>query len=125
MIDFSFHYMSFFSSAPRRICLKTEEKSQRLPLVLFDSLSIEISTLNSSGGVEEFIAKNTFFLTEKNISEYTLSLDKDCFDLLILSICYICTSLSLDLCGPYTFLHPHPNQCLWGGRGSARYPKTF
>ncbi|KAJ7335040.1 hypothetical protein JRQ81_012981 [Phrynocephalus forsythii] len=58
----------YISSTPGRTCLETEKKSLAIPLILFDSLSVEISTLDSSGEVKKAVAKNAFFLTEKNIT---------------------------------------------------------
>uniref|UniRef100_A0A6J0TS08 Leukemia inhibitory factor receptor n=1 Tax=Pogona vitticeps TaxID=103695 RepID=A0A6J0TS08_9SAUR len=62
---FSYKFCYDTSSITSPSCLVTEEKRQTLPLILFDSLCIEIFTLNSAG---EHVAKNTFLLTEKNIT---------------------------------------------------------
>ncbi|XP_008114296.2 leukemia inhibitory factor receptor isoform X1 [Anolis carolinensis] len=67
--DFGYRYkFCYTSSMSLQNCSITEEKSQTFPLILFDSVEIEISTFNSSKNMETPIATNQFVITENDIN---------------------------------------------------------
>ncbi|XP_062984206.1 leukemia inhibitory factor receptor [Elgaria multicarinata webbii] len=67
-LGYSYKFCYDVSTSPDDKCSITEGKKATFPFISFDPIRVEISTLNSSGEVENPITKKSFPLTEKDIS---------------------------------------------------------